>query len=275
VFLVDCKHDPDWLPKTLEGVRQLGYAVVGGVLESTQVERVRARMYDVQQAIRDDIGSERLERAGELGVLRLMVAYDEEFLLLLELPQILEIVDSTVSPTAILHLQNGFILPPQPGDNGQGGTFQQSFHRDFPRYLDGYLCSVNTLLTLDDFSAENGGTIIVAGTHQRAERPDDGFLEAAAEHVECPAGSAIVFDSTLWHAAGLNRSTRDRVAINEQFTRSFIKQQVDYVRALGDQVVERQSPRTQQLLGWYTRVVTSLDEYYQPAERRLYRAGQG
>jgi ectoine hydroxylase-related dioxygenase (phytanoyl-CoA dioxygenase family) len=47
------------------------------------------------------------------------------------------------------------------------------------------------------------------------------------------------------------------------------------VRALGDAVVEAQPPRTQQLLGWYTRVVTSLDEYDQPPERRLYRGGQG
>lgn len=85
----------------------------------------------------------------------------------------------------------------------------------------------------------------------------------------------ILFDSTLWHAAGSNTSGRDRLAINHQFTRSFIKQQIDYVRALGEEVVTRQPPRTQQLLGWYTRVVTSLDEYYQPAERRLYRGGQG
>jgi hypothetical protein len=96
---------------------------------------------------------------------------------------------------------------------------------------------------------------------------------AAAQPIECPAGAAIVFDST--HAAGRNASDRDRLGINLQFTRSFIKQQVDYVRALGDEVVERHSPRTQQLLGWFTRVVASLDEYYQPTERRPYRSGQG
>ena len=39
--------------------------------------------------------------------------------------------------------------------------------------------------------------------------------------------------------------------------------------------VEAQQPRTQQLLGWYTRVVTSLDEFYRPADQRLYRSGQG
>jgi ectoine hydroxylase-related dioxygenase (phytanoyl-CoA dioxygenase family) len=275
VISVHCKQDPDWLPKTVEALHQLGYALVEGVLDAGQVEETRDRMYEVRQAIRDDVGPERLERAGELGVLRLMAAHDEHFLTLLEIPELLEIVDATVSPTAILHLQNGFILPPQPDGNGRGGTFQQSFHRDFPRYLNGYLCSVNTLIALDEFTEENGGTIVVPGTHQKPERPHERFLGAAAESVHCPAGTAIVFDSTLWHAAGTNRSERDRVGINQQFTRSFFKQQFDYVRALGDDVVERQSDRVQQLLGWYTRVVTNLDEYYQPAERRLYRAGQG
>jgi ectoine hydroxylase-related dioxygenase (phytanoyl-CoA dioxygenase family) len=85
----------------------------------------------------------------------------------------------------------------------------------------------------------------------------------------------VVFDSTLWHAAGANMSGKDRVAINHQFTRSYIKQQIDYVRALGDKLILAQKPRTQQLLGWYTRVVTSLDEYYRPEAERLYRRGQG
>jgi ectoine hydroxylase-related dioxygenase (phytanoyl-CoA dioxygenase family) len=100
-------------------------------------------------------------------------------------------------------------------------------------------------------------------------------MTSAQVSAECPPGSMIVFDSTLLHAAGLNRSSLDRTAINQQFTRSWIKQQVDYVRALGDEFVIAQRPRTQQLLGWYTRAVTSLDEYYRPPEERLYRAGQG
>ena len=83
----------------------------------------------------------------------------------------------------------------------------------------------------------------------------------------------LVFDSTLFHAAGPNTSGADRLAINHQFTRSWIKQQIDYVRALGDASVLSQPPRTQQLLGYFTRVVTSLDEYYRPDEQRLYRLG--
>lgn len=275
MLVVNCRQDSEWLEQALQGLKHLGYAIVEDVVDRPLLDETRERMYAVQRAIRDDVGEDRLQRAGELGVLRLMVAYDEHFLRFLERPEILALVDATVSPTAILHLQNGFVLPPQPPEANGAGTFQQTFHRDFPRHLEGYLASINTLVAIDDFTAENGGTIVAAGTHQRAERPGDGFLQAVAEPVECRAGSVVVFDSTLWHAAGRNRSDRDRLGINQQFTRSFIKQQIDYVRALGDDVVERQAPRTQQLLGWYTRVVTSLDEYYQPSERRLYRSGQG
>ena len=231
-------------------------------------------MYDVQARIRADVGDERLKRAGELGVLRLMLRYDPTFIEFLELPQVLAVVDATVSETAILHLQNGLVLPPA-GPDERPDVFQLRFHRDFPRVLNGYVASINTFFAIDEFTAENGGTILVPGTHQKEPAPTEAFMTTAQVSAECPAGSMIVFDSTLLHAAGLNRSSHDRVAINQQFTRSWIKQQVDYVRALGDDHVAAQRPRTQQLLGWYTRTVTSLDEYYRPPEERLYRGGQG
>jgi ectoine hydroxylase-related dioxygenase (phytanoyl-CoA dioxygenase family) len=36
-----------------------------------------------------------------------------------------------------------------------------------------------------------------------------------------------------------------------------------------------EKPRTQQQLGYYARVVTSLDEYYRSEDERIYRKGQG
>jgi ectoine hydroxylase-related dioxygenase (phytanoyl-CoA dioxygenase family) len=272
--MVDCRTDSDWLKRTLAGLEYAGYGIVEGVLDDGLVAETRDSLYSVQARIVDEVGQERLARAGELGVLRLMLAYEPHFFRLLELEPVLAIVDATVSETAILHLQNGLVLPPLDPQEAPD-VFQLRFHRDFPRVLNGYLMSVNTFIALDEFTAENGGTLLVPGTHQRPNMPSDTYLSAAAVPAECPAGSMIVFDSTLLHAAGQNRSGRDRLAINQQFTRSYVKQQVDYVRALGDETVLAQEPRTQQLLGWYTRVVTSLDEYYRPPEERLYRGGQG
>jgi ectoine hydroxylase-related dioxygenase (phytanoyl-CoA dioxygenase family) len=245
--------------------------VVTDVLDDQRCGEAREAMYGVREAILAEVGDERLAAADELGVLRLMMRFDPFFLRFLEIPEVLAVVDATVGDAAILHVQNGLILP----SSGSSDVFQYRFHQDFPRVLNGYLMSINTFFALDEFSDETGGTILVPGSHQRPVRPSEESLKEEGRSTVCPPGSMIVFDSTLWHAAGENTSGGDRLAINHQFTRSYVKQQIDYIRALGDEFVLEQTPRTQQLLGWYTRVVTSLDEYYRPAEERLYRSGQG
>jgi len=270
VVRVDCRHDEDWLEKALDGVRFAGVAVVEGVLDEHFVQEARGRLYEVQRRIRADVGDERLTAAGELGVLRLMLRYDDFFFGFMELPEVVAFVDATVSDTAILHVQNGLVLPSFDGSAPQ--VFQNRFHRDFPRILNGHLMSV---FALHEFSEETGGTLFLPGTHQQQDRPADHYILSEATTAECAAGSMVVFDSTVWHAAGDNRSGGDRMAINQQFSRSYVKQQIDYVRALGDDVIAARPPRTQQMLGWYTRVVTSLDEFYRSGDERLYRSGQG
>ena len=272
--VIDCKNDSDWLARALETISALGFVAVSGVLDPPTLTRIREALYKAQKTINAEVGQERLQRAGELGVLRLLCKYDQAFLDLLATPEIVAVIDATVSPTAVLHLQNGFILPSfKPGEAPK--VFQNRYHMDFPRVLNGYFMSVNVMLAIDEFRPDNGATIVLPGSHQKVVAPQLEKVEHTAMAATCPAGSMLVFDSTLYHAAGPNTSGADRLAINHQFTRSYIKQQIDYVRALGDDRVLAQPPRTQQLLGWYTRVVSSLDEYYQPAEKRLYRSGQG
>jgi ectoine hydroxylase-related dioxygenase (phytanoyl-CoA dioxygenase family) len=47
------------------------------------------------------------------------------------------------------------------------------------------------------------------------------------------------------------------------------------VRHLGKDTILSQNFRTQQFLGWHTRVPTNLDEFYKSPEERFYRAEQG
>lgn len=268
------ERNSNWERKVLEEVRSAGYAMVEDVLDDAFLRTTREAMYRAQEAIARDVGMDSLLRAGESGVLRLMLKYDSHFFQFLEITELLMLLDATISDTAIMHLQNGFILPPS-SKQKTPAIFQNSFHQDFPRVLNGYVASINFMFAIDEFTAENGATLVAPGTHQKASPPDSKYLAENAVPVECAAGSMLVFDSTLWHAAGENVSGKDRLAINHQFTRSYIKQQIDYVRALGEQLVLSQKPRTQQLLGWYTRTPTSLGEYYRPEHERLYRRGQG
>jgi ectoine hydroxylase-related dioxygenase (phytanoyl-CoA dioxygenase family) len=73
----------------------------------------------------------------------------------------------------------------------------------------------------------------------------------------------------------LNTSVGPRRALTIAFTRPFMKQQLDYPRALGYHRRDTFSPRLRQLLGYNARVPASLEEWYQPPERRLYQRDQG
>jgi ectoine hydroxylase-related dioxygenase (phytanoyl-CoA dioxygenase family) len=250
-----------------------GFIIIENVFDSAFIEKSKNSMYMVQKRIVEEVGQSRLERAGEVGVLRLMMKYHAHFFEYLESPTMLGLIDSLLSPTAILHLQNGFILPSE--DLRPAQIFQNSFHMDFPRVLNGYLASINIMVCIDDFSVENGATMVVPGSHQKMVAPEKIAMQTEAVPVICPAGSVFVFDSTLWHAAGTNRSGSDRLAINHQFTRSFFKPQIDYIRALGEETILALPPRSQQLLGYYSRVPANLDQFYQPEETRYYRRHQG
>ncbi len=266
-------RDPEWLSLAVGRLSTVGYAIVTDVVPADLLSRTPGALLAAHKSIRDEIGKERLARAGELGVVRLPMRYEPLFYEYLEIDPILAVVDAMVSSTCILHLQNGFILPPYCEE--AGAAFQLRWHRDFPRWLNGYTASVNALVAVDEFTPDNGATLVVPGTHHKPDFPSEAVLRADAIPAVCPAGSVVFFDSLLVHAAGRNLTAGNRMAINMQFTRSWIKQQIDAVRALGDEALLAQAPRTQQLLGWYTRVVTSLDEYYRPSDQRLYRSGQG
>lgn len=263
-----------WLEAALEALRYQGCCVVTDVLSAGMLDRSREGLYRVREAIHAEVGPEKLRRAGELGTLRIPFKFDPFFFEYLAIPEVLALADAVVGPTCILHQQNAFILP-SIDRSKTPETYQNSFHRDFPRYFNGAVLSLNTFFAIDAFTAENGATLAAPGTHQRAQMPDLEYLERVTVPIEAPAGSMLVFDSTLWHSAGRNESGRDRLALNMQFTPSYIKQQIDYVRALGPGAIAALPERTQQLLGWYTRVVTSLEEYYVPENDRLYRRGQG
>ena len=88
------------------------------------------------------------------------------------------------------------------------------------------------------------------------------------------AGSLLLFDSRLWHASGDNRTDQARRALTLTFTRSHHKQQFDYCRALGYEFCETLPDELKQLLGYYARVPATLEEWYQPAASRFYRADQ-
>ena len=174
-----------WLSRAVDALTHVGYFVLEGVLDERMIEATREALLGTQRKIVEEVGRERLDRAGELGVLRLMMKYDPHFYDFLAIPEMLAALDTYLAPTAVLHTQNGFVLPSLSA-NETPRIFQNMYHQDFPRSLDGYLASLNTMFAISEFTAKSGATYVVPGSHQSRERPSNEYLECVPRsHKSC------------------------------------------------------------------------------------------
>lgn len=137
-------------------------------------------------------------------------------------------------------------------DLGPGEVAQQ-FHSDegfvrIPRPRIAMMCV--TLWALTDFTADNGATRIVPGSHRagREPHPDEDCDWIPAE---MPAGSVLVMHGGMWHSGGANTTDDDwRLGVNVQYGQGWLRQQQNpYFSYPAEQV--RQFPRRlQQLCGF-------------------------
>lgn len=154
-------------------------------------------------------------------------------------------------------------------------SYLHRVHRDVRTFGGDFRFMLNMLVMVDQFTTENGATHVLSGSHRLPMPPDGDVFQAESERLVGPAGSIVLFDSNLWHAAGSNRTSTIRTALTLSFSRAFVKQQMDYPRFLGPEYGAAASPRMRQLCGFNAMVPTTYEEFYQPAARRLYKADQG
>lgn len=182
---------------------------------------------------------------------------------------ILPKLDSLLGDTFTIYSFNS--SPLHPGVKNLAGNF----HRDSGRYILGYDYCFCVLYAITDFTRINGVTKVVPGSHILDEKPPDTYIAENTVDLEFSAGDALIFNGNLFHAQGENRSDKLRLQVTTTCKRSFIKQQFDFPRTLSSDFVNKLSERGRQLLGFYTRVPVTMEEFTLPGEERLYRAGQG
>jgi hypothetical protein len=260
------------MPHPLEAIEQLiernGWALLPSRVSPELIARLTTELdaaHIEQRAVqvRNGVGE------GTDGTVHHLPCAGGAFLEFLEQPQHRDWLDRFFQGPFILNTFGGVLN--QPNDVAYVGKV----HRDLRTFSGDLHLMAQLLVMVDEFTEENGATYLLSGSHRLREKPtDDVFFREAVRAVGA-AGSIVMFNSNLWHAAGVNRSDRPRRALTLAFTRPFIKQQLDYPRALGYERGDTLSPALRQLLGYNARVPSSLDEWYQPPERRLYRRDQG
>ncbi len=131
------------------------------------------------------------------------------------------------------------------------GEVAQIMHRDdvvYPLAWPHDQVVFNTMWALDDFTAENGATMVVPGSHRSPpdEPPDLGMAVPAT----MPAGSVMFYVGTLWHHGGANRTDRRRFGVILEYVVSWLRAQENHVAAVPDEVLRTLPERLRQLLGY-------------------------
>jgi ectoine hydroxylase-related dioxygenase (phytanoyl-CoA dioxygenase family) len=107
---------------------------------------------------------------------------------------------------------------------------------------------VNVMWPLQDFTAANGATRIVAGSHRWTDerpRPD-----TATATVELPAGTALVYPGSVWHGGGANGSDANRLGVVLHYAVSWLRPVENHVLVVPPAAAAGLDPRLQELLGY-------------------------
>lgn len=133
------------------------------------------------------------------------------------------------------------------------GSEAQLIHRDawvWKRIPPGYgEIQVASLVALTDFTADNGGTLLVPGSHLWPEERYPATHEVVA--TEMPAGSAVIYLGNTFHGGGGNVTASEvRRGLHVSYTLGWLRTEENQCLATPLEVARNLPQRAQELLGF-------------------------
>jgi ectoine hydroxylase-related dioxygenase (phytanoyl-CoA dioxygenase family) len=170
--------------------------------------------------------------------------------------RLLVILDRLLAPNYLLSADHAICI--YPGEKAQALHFDDGFY-PFPRPR--RAISISVIGAIDAFTPENGGTVLYRGSHKWPsewiqavrEAVARGEMSAAAEHrmqLAMPPGALCVFQGTLLHGGGANRTDAPRLAFTNQYCEPWARPQENFFLGVPKERVRKMSREMQILLGY-------------------------
>ena len=200
----------------INSVREKGFCLIEGVIPEARCVEIRQRMLAM-------VERERVSSAPtQVGFVPSVINHDQSFVEYLADPRLMKVAMALLGQ----HLRISFtsVIVNEPG-NARGGwhadwPFNQNNAGHIPVPYPDALFHLTTLWMLSPFSQQNGGTLVVPGSHRQHTNPthpendvDVNQSVPSEINVVGPAGSVLLFDSRLWHATSPNHTHEPRVAL--------------------------------------------------------------
>lgn len=226
-------------------LRQDGYTIIEDFASAADLAEVRA-------ALAPHLGSHHGRNTFEgFATERIytLVARGRVFERLTAEPRLMALLSRFLQPGFLLTASQAICI--YPGEAAQSVHTDDSFYRQ-PRPRPAI--SLSVIVAVDPFTETNGATDILPGTHTLSDAEVAALRATDAEQrlrpCAMPAGAAIVFQGTLLHRGGANRSDAPRLAFTNQYCEPWARTQENFFLGVPRKQVQAMSPRLQDLLGY-------------------------
>lgn len=229
------------MPDPIDSLDRDGYAILPRAIDRAAVDELVAALAPYEAG--RPMGRNAFEGRASWRVYSL-AGKGEPFRRLAEHPDVLAILDRVLLPNYLLSTEQSIRLHP--------GEAAQSWHHDDGFYMTPRphrTLGVTVIWAIEDFTADNGATELIPGSHRWIDEVPDGAGTGSLPAV-MPAGSALVFDAALWHRGGANRSTRTRLAISPQYCQPYLRVQESQLLIVPPDAARGCSDRMRALLGY-------------------------
>ena len=164
---------------------------------------------------------------------------------LVEHPRVLRLLDRLLLPNYLLSQLQAIRIGP--GESAQFLHFDDGM---YPVPRPRAALSAATIWAIDDFTADNGATVVIPGSH----RWDDERVPTDADErvpVVMPAGSVVFFVGTLWHGGGANHTAgQTRLGVTAQYCQPWLRPQEAFTLSTPPTIAKAVSENTRRMLGY-------------------------
>jgi hypothetical protein len=213
----------------VEQIKNLGFTAIHSGYTSTEISEIRDISVEVSNKYKNMYSHFDLNKIGEGNSFRSPSLIDMRLLKPAANPKLQSLISRLITGKFYLNQQNLVINPPKSNQYSQ-----LKFHRDLPyqHYVSSRPLAINALYAVDDFTIENGATYVIPASHKSEKFPSENFLETNKTQISVKAGSFLVLDCMIYHAAAPNLSNFPRIGLNHVYTTVMFRPQINWETAI-------------------------------------------
>jgi ectoine hydroxylase-related dioxygenase (phytanoyl-CoA dioxygenase family) len=239
----------------LDRIARDGFTIVPGVVPPAHADALLADLDRLDRELGIGFGPNSFEGFQTRRIYNLL-AHGKLYEEIPAHPHVLPIVEGVLDPGCLVSSLSSIAIGP--------GESAQPIHADdqllpLPKPHVPTVC--NTMWALTDFTAANGATRVIPGSHLAADSPRYGraYDSIAAE---MPRGSVLVWHGSLWHGGGANRTDERRVGIAMNYCAGWVRQQENQQLGIPREIARGFSPRLRELVGYgvYRMLIGHIDK---------------